>query len=164
MRTRIVAPALLVTLACSDWNPPTDPTDPNRQALSSGKMSAWVEDTPWDSWSVTARILDGFLVIEGWDWDTDESYSTIKLSLKAEANTHLIGPGTMAAADVSYRPTYDFPQGWSASGVTGSGTITITSLTNSGARGTFEFTAKALSQNSLPADYRVTRGVFDVTF
>lgn len=164
MRTSIVAVSLLGTLACSDWKPPTEPANTNPRSYSSGLMSALVEDNQFQSAWVSGKIVGGYLVIEGTSWDWDESYHTIKLSVKAEAVTQAIGPGSTAAADVTFRPGYDVSRAWSASSVQGSGTISITSLTATGASGTFSFTANALSAHSLPAEYRVTNGTFRVTF
>lgn len=50
---------------------------------------------------------------------------------------------------------------WNADSFTGSGTVTLTSLTETGASGTFSFT---LGSDSGAPDLVVTDGKFDVTF
>jgi hypothetical protein len=67
-------------------------------------------------------------------------------------------------AQVKYIPTYTESQSWSASRGGGSGTFTVTSLSDGAATGTFSFTASARTGNSLPKNYRVTRGSFFVRF
>jgi hypothetical protein len=163
MRTSVAAAALIGTLACSEWKPPTEPATPNPRSYSSGVMNALADGVLFNA-GCTGKIVGGYLIIEGASWDWDESIYSIKLSVKAEAVAQAIGVGSVVAADVSFRPGHDVPRAWSASGAQGSGTISITSLTATGASGTFSFTAKALTTNSLPAEYRVTNGTFHVTF
>ena len=131
-----------------------------------GWMSATAEASPWNTVFVSVWRGDSYLVLEGEEWDTAESTIAIRLSIRTDVGSdpQVIGPSTSIAADVKYRPWYADPQGWSASGPNGSGTLTLTSLTSNRATGTFSFTAKAINAAANPSTFCVTNGHFDVQF
>jgi hypothetical protein len=129
-------------------------------------MSATAELNRWNASYVKASNVDGYLVLEGTMWVADEASLTIRLVLRADAGTspQVIDSTSVIAADITYDPTYEDKQRWSASRSMGSGTFTITSLSSHRATGTFSFIAKALTATSLPETYHVTAGTFDVSF
>jgi hypothetical protein len=63
-----------------------------------------------------------------------------------------------------YRPVHGAPQAWTANGATGSGSITLVTVTDTRVAGTFSFDASALMSSTTPQTYRVTRGTFDIRF
>lgn len=129
-------------------------------------MNARVEGDSWNAVFVYARRENDYLTLEGTAWVSDETTLVIRLTIKAVAGAmpQVIDSSTTIAANVVYDPTYQPWQTWSAFGTMGTGTFTISSLTPTGATGTFSFSARALTANSVPQDYRVTEGTFDVRF
>ena len=158
---------LLAGLSCG-YDLPTPPDSGNPPSGDSRAvfMSARAEGEEWDSEFVTARNDDGYLVLEGTMWVDWEASLVIRLYMKAEVGVaQVIAPSSsFIGAQVKYIPIYTESQSWSASRVMGSGTFTVTSLSDTSATGTFSFTANALTPNSLPQNYRVTDGAFFVRF
>lgn len=128
-------------------------------------MSARAEGEPWSTVFVSAQKYGEYLILEGTMWVDFEATLVIRLSIKAEVGTtQVIDSSSIVAADVKYIPVYTETQSWTASRTTGSGMFRVTSLSETAATGTFSFTARALTANSVPKDYRVTEGFFDVRF
>ena len=129
-------------------------------------MSATAEGDSWDAWHVAVSQFDGGIAFEGIDWPEQESALAIRLFIRTDMGLgeQVFGSGGDAVADVMYRPTYGEPAGWTVSGSTGSGTVTLESFTDHRATGTFSFIATAVSASASPRTYRVTRGAFDVRF
>ena len=129
-------------------------------------MSARTEGASWNAEFVIGRKEDGYLVLEGTAWLDYEASLVIRLYLKAEVGaTQVIDSNSgLVSAMVKLFPGYSETQLWSASRFAGSGTFTVTTLTATGATGTFSFTASALTDRSLPQSYRVTDGSFYVRF
>ena len=158
---------LLASLACTDEPMGPQPGDPARPILPTGWMIATANGENFNSAFVTVSHQDNRISLEGSMWVVgSEDVLTIKLWVRSDVGVGVqdIGSAAGAAADVMWRPMYDLPQGWSAYGTKGNGTVTLTSLTADGAKGTFSFTAKALSPSNPLQDYRVTNGSFDVRF
>lgn len=128
-------------------------------------MSATAQGEAWNSISVTAINHGDVIVLEGIDWPDDESMLTIRLHFRADAGPgpQVIGASNTVLADVRYDPVYSDALSWSASGANGSGgTVTLTTLNDDRAAGTFSFVANALLTTTNPPSYRVTNGSFDV--
>jgi len=155
---------LIGSLACSD----DQATAPPSGATNSpgGWISATADGEPFISSFVTVRRHDGVIALEGTTWTDAESMLTIRLFIRTDAGPgdQSIGSSSNTAADVMYRPGYAEPQGWTASGPNGSGTLTLSTLTDNRATGTFSFTATAVMLSTSPPTYRVTNGYFDVRF
>lgn len=129
-------------------------------------MSATTEGDPWNAWSVTVSEFPDGIAFEGIDWPEQESSLAIRLFIRTDMGLgeQVFGSGGDAVADVMYRPTYGQPAGWTVSGSTGSGTVTLETLSDNRATGRFSFTASAVTPSTSPITYRVTRGTFDVRF
>lgn len=132
---------------------------------SNGSMSATIGGTSW-----TAS-----LTVQG-------SYNSNVLSFAGNggsgANTYQIN---ITLLNVTAPGTYNFNAGsignialvtqpgppvatWNASGLAGSGSVTITSISSSRAQGTFSFTGAASGGTAATGTKAVTNGQFDVRF
>ena len=163
----LASACLLASLSCTDEPLAPSPGDPARPIVPTGWMSATANGENFNSEFVTVSRQDNGISVEGLMWVVgSEDVLAIKLWVRSDVGVGVqdIGSATGTAADVMWRPMYDLPQGWSAYGNKGNGTVTLTSLTADGAKGTFSFTAKALSPSNPLQDYRVTNGSFDVRF
>jgi hypothetical protein len=128
-------------------------------------MTAIADGVSWNPSFTTTRRDGDVIVIEGLAWGADDSELTIRLYLKTDVGSapQVIGQSSTAAADVMHRPWYTESLAWTASGQNGSGTLVLSSLANGRAKGTFSFTAYAVTPTSR-ATFRVTSGSFDVPF
>ncbi|HEX6314991.1 MAG TPA: hypothetical protein VFZ73_09035 [Gemmatimonadaceae bacterium] len=165
IRQALAAALVLMAQACG-YDVPTAAIEPSGGAPPASLMSALTEGESWNPVYVKARRSDDYVVLEGTAWVGDEATLLIRLTIKAVAgeSPQLIDSSGTISANVVYDPVYDAQQSWTAFGTMGSGTFLISSLSATRATGTFSFTARALTVNSLPRDYRVTEGTFDVRF
>ncbi len=146
---RSIGVGLLVLGACSD--------DPTGVELANGSMSARVDGASWSaSTAIAATYTNGVLGIAG----TDGSGRSVGFGALATApGTFTIGATSPANALVN-----EAGKAWQAAQSIGSGTITITAISATGAAGTFQFTAAPVSGTGATGNRVVTEGVFDVTF
>ena len=125
-----------------------------------GTISAKIDGSAWTSVSavVTAKYTNGALSISGAD-----SSSAIAFAVQAsKPGTYKMGKLTDASANAILAKGSSV---WQATPlVRGSGTLTITTLTSTGASGTFSFTADAMPDSDAKGTEVVTDGVFTVTF
>ena len=156
--------ALMLALPACATEPAAPPETPD--VVKTSWMSATAELNSWNASYVRASSVDGYLVLEGTMWVESEASLTMRLVLRADVGTspQVIDSTSVISADITYDPTYEDKQRWSASRSMGSGTFTITSLSSNRASGTFSFIAKRLTATSHPETYRVTAGTFDVSF
>lgn len=148
---RLVALGLLSILAagCSSDDGPTDPGG----SSSGGAMSARIDGANWTAQSVTASYLGGVLSVSGTD-----GTSTINLSAAVQAT----GPQDLAAGSANGNVVIGSST-WYAVGQGGSGTMTVTSLSASGAAGTFAFTGGPLPGGAT-GTRTITEGTFSVQY
>jgi hypothetical protein len=119
-------------------------------------MTAIIDGSSWTAVSVTASHLNGLVTIDG--SDTSSPVRSIELSMIGSST------GTYAMSTGSANALLTIgPQAWSANVVGGSGTITLSALSTTGATGTFSFTAIPSDAGS-SGTRAVTSGVFNVTF
>lgn len=139
---------------------------PDAPGPPSSWMTAVTEGESWNPHSVTTTRHGDFVVFEGTAWPDGESTLTIRLTIRVDLGpgAQVINASNPTAADVMFRPWYDDPQGWTASGANGSGMVTLETLTSDRATGKFSFTAAAVTPTASPATYRVTNGSFDIRF
>ena len=168
LSTRLVqlAALALMTPSCGYDLPTATVERTGVVAPPAGRMSARVEGDSWNAVFVYARRENDYLTVEGTAWVGAEATLVIRLTIKAAAGAtpQVIDSSSTIAVNVVYDPTYQPRQSWTAFGTMGSGTFMISSLSATGATGTFSFTARALTANTVPEDYRVTEGTFDVRF
>jgi len=161
---------LLVTGCGGSSSSSSSPSAPSAPAASPhGTMSATIDGVAWIAGGLTASISNnkGSLVVSGVDATSTISLGFAAASPTPEANPLAPGrvldiPGTTSNARIELftngllRDTYI-----AAPGSGGSGSITINTLTSTGASGTFSFVMK---QQGGAATKTVTNGVFNVTF
>ncbi len=147
-------------------NDPADPTDPGGDeptqpvtcAIVDGNlMSARVDGAPFCATAITdAPLVPGFRQIAGFSAEGDMLHLVIPLSA---GNFDLGSPEGIGG---SYVPTTEENTTYLTIGENGN--ITITELSPTRAKGTFEFTALGYHQqtgNALGSQVIVTEGVFD---
>jgi hypothetical protein len=119
-------------------------------------MTAVIDGSSWTAVTVTALRSSDLISITGSDASIPSH--TITLSLVGSSS------GTYSTSTGSSNATLSIsPSQWTANVLGGSGTITLTDLTTTGATGTFAFTA--VPANAATAGTRaVTSGAFNVTF
>lgn len=163
---RVLPVAFLFMLPSCGYDLHTAAVEQTVGAPRTSWMSARVEGESWNPVFVKAQRVNDYLVLEGTAWVGDEATLVIRLTIKsfAGATPQLIDSSSTIAANVVYDPLYSARQSWTAFGAMGSGTFMVSSLSATAATGTFSFTAKALTPNSVPQDYRVTEGTFEVRF
>lgn len=153
MRYAIAFAVVLVLCAgaigCTDT-----PTGP----LVNGSLRATFDGSTWSASFVAATYSSGLLALGG----TDGLGKAISLGLVTDK-----GLGTYAVADTAQTfATLALPGGasWSAVGSLGSGSITLATLTPTGASGTFSFTGDANAGTGATGVKTITNGSFNVTF
>lgn len=156
----VAAVLLLLAPACSDdLGPPRDPS------VGQGTLSVALDGVEWTPVRVDAQRQDGFSGI----WADDEAPGSLTLLLQVP---NLQGTGTFAfgeAGPLGPRATLFLGSGadqvaWRATGEQGSGTVTITELTDERLVGTFEFEAVADHEETDPEVVTATQGSFDVPY
>jgi len=145
------AAALVVMAACLDSTAAPVNAD-------TAPMSASIEGTTWVASAVQVAIDGeaGTLSVVGGGEGTN---TNISISLTATVpGTYSLGPGGPGAATVGLSTG----QTWTSSGVGASGSLIVTTLSNTHVAGTFSFTGTALSGGAVGVVH-VTNGKFDVT-
>jgi hypothetical protein len=152
-----VLSAALCIVACSGGGSSTaSPAGPTTNNGSTRSMSANIDGATFSAVTILVDAGNGYILLGG----GQPGQATLDLTLAAGGTgTQTIGQGAATAANVIIGG-----QIWVASGVTGSGSVTLTTLTSTHAVGTFTFTAKAALDSYTPAIRQVTNGKFDVTF
>jgi hypothetical protein len=161
--------ALTVAIACGKST--TSPTSGSNGGTSSsgngtpsggvpgtanrGTVSATIDGVSWSGTVSTATVTLGSLAVAG------ENTAGLIVGFGAVAKTGTtsvgLGSGTNGTVQQNGR-------GWHAMLTNGSGSVTITTLTASGASGTFSFTMVPLPNTGATGNRVVTNGAFNVTF
>ena len=141
----VIALALL-TGACSG----SSTTNPTTGTTSNKTMTAVITGTAWTAVTVSATRSGNVINISG--GDTSNPVRSIDLSIIGAST----GTYTMASGASNALLTIA-PETWSANVLGGSGSITLTSLSTTGASGTFTFTA--VPENAAASGSRRSRRV-----
>lgn len=147
-----IAAAAISLSSCKKDDNNDDNNDPE---VTLGSMSLMVDGSSWDAEFVISVMQDGTLTITG--SEGNGSACGIILENVTATGTYQVGQSgnpnycswaTGTQAGLTYVASDDM----------GSGTVTITQLTSSRAKGTFEFTGINFNQESKT----ITNGEFDV--
>ena len=143
---------LLAAVACS-----SDNTGGNNN--TNGTMSASIDGQAWTGNLATAATYqNNILAFAG----TNNSFQiNITLTGVTGTGTITLGSGQLSIATVATVSTS--PQTWLTSATGGTGSVVITSLSSTGASGTFSFTGVAAGGGATGTK-AVTSGQFNVTF
>lgn len=132
-------------------------SDPAGPGLANGSFSAKIDGSAFRATvAIAATYSGGVLAVAG----SDGQGRTIGFAGQVAA------PGTFTVGPTS--PTnfslVTGSAGWQAAITLGSGSLTVTSISATGAKGTFQFTAGPLAGTGATGNKVVTEGEFDVTF
>ncbi len=145
---------LLAASACKKDSTGPDGNNGNGN-LANGSMSATINGSDWRATlSLAGTYSSGILAIAG----TNGTSGTLGMALFAS------GTGTFpfTAANGGNATLTVGSSAWVASGVTGSGSVTITALSSTGATGTF--TLSMVPSGAATGNKTVTNGAFNVKF
>jgi len=146
---RYAAFLLAFAIACGD-----SVTDPG--APESGTMTATIDGVSWSAIQVQGIRSGSVVSIAG----SDALPLAVGFAVQNTGpGTYEIGPGQITSANVIESSTST----WTAGSAQGTGFVTLTTVTNNRAIGTFEFVAE-LAQGTGAQTRTVTNGVFDVTY
>lgn len=149
---RTSAGAVIVALAVGCGSDSTGP-----DVLDNGSMSAKVDGASWSATTaIAATYNSNILGIAG----TDAAGRSVGFGAAVSAP----GTFTIAVTSPANGLVNEAGKAWQAAGSVGSGTITITAISATGAKGTFQFTAAPVAGTGATGNKVVTEGVFDVTF
>lgn len=147
---RWVGPAALV-LALHGCG--SDPTAPQ---LTNGSITAQIDGGSFSATTIVAAYTSGIMSIAG----TDGQGRTIGIAGQIPGpGTYPVGVTSPANFSVNIASA-----AWQAAITLGSGSVTVSSISAAGAKGTFQFTAAPLSGTTATGTKVVTAGAFDVKF
>lgn len=152
-----VSALLLATAACSSKS---NVTGPKNTSLPHGSMSATIDGTSFVATrGLSVTYNQGILAAAG----VDDSNNTLAFAVYAS------GPGTYPIGITSptnaiYTMASSGSKSWQAASTLGSGSVTVTTLTATGATGTFSFTLVANGGSGASGNKVVTNGAFNLTF
>ena len=150
-RLAMTMSVLLVSTACGGSSNSAS-TGPNN--TSTRVMSARVDGAAWNTTIAGGSATNGLVILAGSD-----GAQTIAISFAASVGTQTISPGTVVSGSLTVGALM-----WKAGPSTGTGSVTVTTVTANHVVGTFSFTAQGLVATTTPATRQVTAGTFDVTF
>jgi hypothetical protein len=153
----LLAPLVLI-LACSDSNP-TGPSGPGDGSDSS--LTARIDGALWTGAAVVATHQNNILSIGG-------ASGGLTLGFAVGRGTGgALTPGTYTFAPLEAHNATLFTatgQGWFAGPSFGSGTVVLTSISATGAAGTFSFMLVPTPGSGASGDRAITQGTFNVRF
>jgi len=125
--------------------------------ISNGSITLKVDGTSWNaSLAVQAVNSNGVINITG--SDSNAKQASVLLYGVTEPGTYNVQAGLQH--QLRWTEGLNASQTYVANGILGSGSITVTELTSSKIKGTFEFTGANTSQ----ATKSITEGSFEATF
>jgi hypothetical protein len=135
-------------------------TTPAPVVTAHGSMNATIDGTRWDASAyLLATQQIGIVAVSG--TNAFSNYTTVTFAVPATVGTYQVAPLTIANASVDFIATADSK--WASLAAGSNGTVTLTTLTSTGARGTFSFNLLPLAAPATGTKV-VTNGVFNVTF
>jgi hypothetical protein len=129
-----------------------------------GTMSATVDGSEWTAEIISAAAIQGGVLRIAGQNHMKSPFVAVGLAVPPKTGTYAVSRATGASVAGSL---VDVGSGaarqWNADGGAGSGTVTLSELTSTRARGTFSFTLVHIVTSSTGTK-AVTNGKFDVTF
>lgn len=163
MRRLVLAGLLLMAVGCGSDSDPMDPGDGgNPGNLPAGTVTARIDGSTWTSTAPVAVAYAGGILAVG---ASNTQLVTIGFAVAASApGTYTIGPTSPTNALLTIGTANS--QTWHASSAAqgSSGSITITSLSATGATGTFQFTMVPDGLSGSTGTKTITNGAFNLTF
>jgi len=131
-------------------------SDPTAPPLTNGSITAQIDGGSFTATTIAATYQSGIMGLAG----TDAQGRSIGIGAQ------IPGPGTYTVG-VTSPANFSVTIGsaaWQAAITLGSGSVTVTSISAAGAKGTFQFTAAPLPNTTATGTKAVTAGTFDVKF
>lgn len=151
----------VASLGCGDSS--TSPSSGGFSTAGSGTsgstVSASVDGTSFAASTVTATVRTNILTISA-TTSSGGTTTSLAMALPATVGTQRVAPGTGVSANYQVT-TGTSVAGWTAVDGTGSGNISLATLTSTRASGTFLFTVTAAT-GSAAGPRNITGGTFDV--
>lgn len=158
-RSPLFATALLLALGLLAGCGSDSPTDPGEDGgdASGGFMTARIDGAEWRSFTApTVTFASTAMGFAGVAADG----TTISIGLIPDGpGTYLVGPSFPTNMNVARTGSV-----WQAAVTRGSGSVTFTTFTDSGATGTFSFVAPPATGNTTGTTRTVTEGRFTLVF
>lgn len=160
---RALGVLLVLTIGCGGGNP-AGPGSASGSGTDFGTLTAVIDGVPYTGVINTAANANGTLRIASNSADLTRSVS---FAAPAAVGTITVFLGSAISFNVMTTTGSTVIGSWAAAGQFGSGTLTITSLTSSGASGTFSFSAPpapAGSGGQATGTKVVANGIFTARF
>jgi len=155
IRSVALTTLVLFGAACGSDTGPNDPPP-----LANGTMTARIDGSAWRaSITIVATYQGGILAVAGGDPVSGGTRTIGFAAVVAAPGTFPIGGTGPANGLVTIGSST-----WQAAAGTGSGSITVTAISATGARGTFQFNALPVAGTPATGTRAITEGSFDVTF
>jgi hypothetical protein len=160
---------VLAMAACGGaTSSPTNPSTPAPAAPAGthrGTMSATVDGSRWDAVVISAAAIQGGVLRIAGQNSMTAPFVALGLAVPPAVGTYSVGPTTTAsvAGSLDQAGTGVPTLQWNADGGAGSGTITLSTLTSTGASGTFSFNLVHIVTAST-GTRAITNGAFNITF
>lgn len=131
-------------------------SSPTAPAPTNGAITATVDGGSFSAVTVAGTYTGGIMGLGG----TDSQGRTIGIGGQIPGpGTYPIGPTSPANFSLTIGTA-----SWQAAITLGSGSLTVTSISAAGAKGTFQFTAGPVPGTTASGNKVVTQGAFDVKF
>jgi Family of unknown function (DUF6252) len=157
---RLFAAVSLLALATAACSSKSNPAAPTNTTLPHGSMSATIDGTQWVATTgLSVTYNQGILAAAG----VDNSLNTLAFAVFASApGTYPIG--ATSPTNALFTMNSNGSKSWQAASTLGSGSVTVTTLTATGATGTFSFTLVANGGSGASGNKVVTNGKFNLKF
>jgi hypothetical protein len=137
------------------------PTPTPTPSGSVGSLTFRMDGTLITSTTVTAAFTNGILTLGGGVSASNITFSLALTPTTAQVGTYTLGP---LSATNSLLLVGNPAQGWSAGVGTGSGTVTLTAFSATGATGTFALNLASVPGSGSTGTKVITEGAFNVAF
>lgn len=152
-RQFLVTIALAALSGCGSSTQPSGP--------GNGPLTAKLDGAAWSATNVVATYPSGILAVAG----TDAQGRTIGFAIgpTTATGTFAVGPTSGVNASLT-EVSGSSVQSWHAVQTSGSGSVTLTTITPNHAVGTFQFTVVPVPEGGATGTRAITQGAFDVTY
>jgi hypothetical protein len=147
---------LVALVALGGCGSSTQPSGPGN-----GSLTAKLDGSNWNATTIVATYPSGILAIAG----TDNQGQTIGFAVGPTTATGTFPVAITSGVNASLTvASGSSAQSWNAVQTSGSGSVTLTTITATHAVGTFQFTVVPVPGTGATGSRSITQGSFDVTY